>query len=85
MAVSGRLMTLDGAADGPGPPVAKGFPQITATAEATTYLLPADQGLFNGASPSTPSATTQAAGSTGSDSGGGSSAPYTVATAVVIK
>ena len=47
VAVSGRLMTLNSIGLAAGP---KGFPQITATAEATTYLLPADQGLFNGAS-----------------------------------
>lgn len=50
--VSGRLMTLDGIDLAAGP---KGFPQITANATATTYLVPADQGLFNGANASTPS------------------------------
>ena len=57
VAVSGRLMTLDSIDLAAGP---DGFPQITATAEATTYLLPADQGLFNGATATSPS--TQAAG-----------------------
>ena len=52
--VSGRLMTLDAitlAESG-------SFPQITATINATTYLLPASQGLLNGASPMGPASTT---------------------------
>jgi len=83
VSVSGRLMTLNSVDLAAGP---KGFPDITATAQATTYLVPADQGLFNGASPASPTAGTQAAGSSGSGSpGGGSSALSGAATAVVIK
>ena len=65
VAVSGRLMTLNSIDLAAGP---DGFPQITATAEATTYLLPADQGLFNGATASSPTSGTQAAGATSSGS-----------------
>jgi pyruvate/2-oxoglutarate dehydrogenase complex dihydrolipoamide acyltransferase (E2) component len=76
--VSGRLMALDGIdlAAGPG-----GFPAITATAQATTYLVPADQGLFNGADPTAPAAgAPPAAASTPAPSGGSalSPAPATV-------
>jgi hypothetical protein len=49
--VSGRLMTLNAISLGAGP---KGFPQITASISATTYLVPAAQGLLNGATPSGP-------------------------------
>jgi hypothetical protein len=56
LSVSGRLMTLNAISLGPAP---SGFPQITASISATTYLLPASQGLLNGATaagPSSPSA-----------------------------
>jgi type II secretory pathway pseudopilin PulG len=46
VSVSGRLMTLNAISLGPGP---RGFPQITATISATTYLVPAAQGLLGGA------------------------------------
>ena len=52
VSVSGRLMTLNAITLGPGP---KGFPQITASMSATTYLVPAAQGLVNGGTPSGPS------------------------------
>jgi type II secretory pathway pseudopilin PulG len=51
VSVSGRLMTLNAISLGPGP---DGFPQITATIWATTYLVPAAQGLLNGATPGGP-------------------------------
>ena len=57
VSVSGRLMTLNAISLGPG---SSGFPQITATIAATTYLLPASQGLLNGAtSAGPPSSSTQ--------------------------
>jgi hypothetical protein len=58
LSVSGRLMTLGAINLAPGP---KGFPQITATVSATTYLVPAYQGLTGGATPTGPatSSTTQ--------------------------
>jgi hypothetical protein len=55
LSVSGRLMTLSSISLGVG---SKGFPQITATIAATTYLLPASQGLLNGATPTGPAAAT---------------------------
>jgi hypothetical protein len=64
--VSGRLMTLNSISFGPG---GSGFPQINATIAATTYLLPAAQGLLNGATPAGPAAsTTQTVSSTRSAS-----------------
>ncbi len=51
VSVSGRLMTLNSISLSPGP---KGFPQITASISATTYLVPAAQGLTNGATASSP-------------------------------
>lgn len=53
LSVSGRLMTLNSISLGAG---SAGFPQITATISATTYLLPASQGLLNGATPAGPAA-----------------------------
>ena len=52
VSVSGRLMTLNAISLGPGP---SGFPQITASISATTYLVPSGQGLTTGGSPSRPS------------------------------
>lgn len=52
VSVSGRLMTLNAISLGPGP---SGFPQITASISATTYLVPSGQGLTTGGSPSSPS------------------------------
>jgi hypothetical protein len=52
VAVSGRLLTLNAFSFGPG---SQGFPSITASISATDYLVPAAQGLFNGATPTGPS------------------------------
>ena len=49
--VSGRFMTIDGIALSAGP---EGFPQIRANVAATAYLLPATQGLTNGATAAAP-------------------------------
>lgn len=74
VSVSGRLMTLNAFSLGTG---SGGFPSITASVSATTYLVPVSQGLFNGASPSGP-------GSSSSDSvSGASSASVTTPTATV--
>lgn len=51
--VSGRLITLNAINLAPAP---AGFPHITASISATTYLVPPGQGLLNGATPSGPSA-----------------------------
>lgn len=67
ISVSGRLMTLDAISLGPGP---KGFPTITATVNATTYLLPAGQGLTAGATPAGPAP--QSVSSSGGSSGASS-------------
>lgn len=52
LAVSGRFMTIDGIGLNAAP---QGFPRIEASVAATTYLLPASQGLTNGATPAGPS------------------------------
>lgn len=51
--VSGRLMTINAINLAPG---SAGFPQITANISATTYIVPADQGTFGGATPAGPAA-----------------------------
>lgn len=53
VSVNGRLITLNAINLGPGP---QGFPQITASISATTFLVPRTQGLLGGATPSAPSA-----------------------------
>lgn len=54
LAVRGRLLSLNAISLAPG---SKGFPQILATVSATTYLLPANQGLVDGATAAGPAAT----------------------------
>jgi hypothetical protein len=73
VSVSGRLMTLNGISFAAGP---KGFPQITATISATTYLVPASEGLTNGASPAAPAA--GASGQTVSGSPTSAAAPAAI-------
>jgi Tfp pilus assembly protein PilO len=67
ISVKGRLLTVDGVALVAGP---KGFPQVTATMVATSYLLPADEGLTgttsSPATSSTPGATASTATATAS-------------------
>jgi type II secretory pathway pseudopilin PulG len=80
VSVSGRLMTLNAITLGPG---ATGFPQIQATISATTYLLPASQGLLNGATPAGPaSSSTQTVSDTSSS---GSGTPAAVVTAPTLR
>lgn len=62
VSVSGRLMTLNGINFAA---ASSGFPHITATITATTYLLPATESLTTGA-PSTPSAGTSTVSGSGS-------------------
>jgi hypothetical protein len=71
--VSGRLMTVNAITLGPG---AGGFPTMEASVSATTYLVPAAQGLTAGATASGP------AGS-GTSAVSGSANPSTVAPATV--
>jgi Tfp pilus assembly protein PilO len=65
--VKGRLLTVDGVNLKAGP---KGFPDVDATVAVTAYLLPADEGLTDGATPETPAtgtASTATASLIGSD------------------
>lgn len=57
VSVSGRLMTLNGISFGAAP---SGFPQITATISATSYLVPANEGLTDGATPTGPATSSTA-------------------------
>ncbi len=74
VSVSGRLMSLNGISLGAAP---SGFPQITATISATTYLVPASQGLTDGASPSGPAAGSSARTVSGSPSSSPAAATIT--------
>jgi type II secretory pathway pseudopilin PulG len=76
VSVSGRLMTLNAITL----QSASGFPQITATINATTFLLPASQGLLDGATPAGPASSTTQTVSNSSPSG---SMPPAVVTAPV--
>jgi hypothetical protein len=78
--VSGRLMTLNAINLGAS---SNGFPQMDATVSATTYLVPAAQGLLNGATASGPAASTgsgQAVSQSSSPSSSTSAPPTAVAT-----
>jgi Tfp pilus assembly protein PilO len=55
VSISGRLMTLNSISL---TPAAQGFPQITASISATTYLLPSSEGLTAGATPTGPAGAT---------------------------
>ena len=69
----GRLITVDGI-------LLRGWPKMQATISANTFLLPADQGLFNGATQSAPAqGSTLAVSSTGG--AGSAGAPAVAATA----
>jgi hypothetical protein len=62
LAVTGRLLTIDGLNLQPGD---EGFPAIKATIAARAYLVPPQQGLLGGATPQGPAAaTTTTAGAT---------------------
>jgi hypothetical protein len=76
LAVSGRFMTLDGIAFNAAP---KGFPQIKTNVAATTYLVPPDQGLTNGATAAGPAT---AVTPDSSNTGGSAVAPATAITPV---
>jgi type II secretory pathway pseudopilin PulG len=71
--VRGRLLLVNGISLSAG---SKGFPDMTASISAQAYLLPVDQGLFDGASPTGPSAVTTAP--VASASGGSAIAPAAV-------
>jgi len=74
-------MTIDGIGLNAAP---GGFPKVAASVAATTYLLPASQGLTDGATASGPAdAGTPASGGSSSGSGGGVSTPTATATPAV--
>ncbi len=75
--VSGRLLTLNAISLGP---AAGGFPQITASISATTYLVPAIQGILNGASPTGPATPSGTQTASTHSSGAASPAAPAVAT-----
>lgn len=81
LAVGGRFMAIDGIGLSAAP---EGFPRIVAGVAATSYLLPADQGLTNGATAGGPAPASGDAGAPPAEtaSGGLSPAPAT-ATPVV--
>jgi hypothetical protein len=78
LSVSGRFMTIDGIGLDAAP---QGFPKIEASVAATTYLLPATQGLTDGATASGPAAATPASAG-GAATGAPSSIPAATATPV---
>jgi len=79
LSVSGRFMTIDGIGLDAAP---QGFPHIAASVAATTYLLPASQGLTNGATPSGPAgATATPAGA----AGGAGASPSSIPAATVVR
>jgi hypothetical protein len=51
LAVRGRLLAIDGIGLNAS---RKGFPDVSASIKATSFLLPADEGLTNGGTPTTP-------------------------------
>jgi len=75
--VSGRLMTINAINLVPGP---NGFPQITASVSATTYIVPPTEGPLGGATQAGPAPSTQAQTST---SGSSSAAPAAAVTPVI--
>ncbi len=79
ISVSGRLVSSEAINLTPS---SAGFPQIQATVSATTYLLPAAQGLVEGATPAGPVQTSAApaASSSGSQPSTGSAPPAAVVT-----
>ena len=75
--VSGRLMSLNAINLAPG---GNGFPQINATVSATTYIVPATEGPFDGATPAGPATASQPQAST---SGSSTGAPAAAITSVI--
>jgi outer membrane murein-binding lipoprotein Lpp len=75
--VSGRLMTINAINLVPGP---NGFPQITASVSATTYIVPPTEGSLGGATQAGPAPSTQAQTST---PGSSTAAPAAAVTPVV--
>ncbi len=78
--IRGRLMSINAISLVPGP---TGFPQITASVSATTYIVPPTEGAFGGATPAGPAPTTQAQASTSGSST--STAPPAAAVTPVLR
>jgi type II secretory pathway pseudopilin PulG len=76
LSIRGRLMTVNAISFGAAP---QGFPQITATVSATTYLVQPSQGLLAGATTAGPAGTSPQAAS-----GSSSSSPSTPAAAAAV-
>jgi type II secretory pathway pseudopilin PulG len=76
VSIRGRLMTVNAISFGAAP---QGFPQITATVSATTYLVQPSQGLLAGATTAGPAGTSSQAAS-----GSSSSSPSTPAAAAAV-
>lgn len=81
LAVGGRFMAIDGIGLNAAP---EGFPRITASIAATSYLLPASQGLTNGATAGGPTPASDETGTPPADTAsGGVPAPAATVTPVV--
>ncbi len=80
LSIRGRLMTINAINLVPG---ANGFPQITATVSATTYIVPPTEGAFGGATAAGPAPTTQAQASTSGSSTSSTAAPAAAITPVL--
>ena len=78
LTIRGRLMTINAINLVPGP---NGFPQITATVSATTYIVPPTQGATGGATPAGPAAGTQSQ----TPASGSSSTPPAAAVTSVLR
>ncbi len=78
LVIRGRLMTINAISLVPGP---TGFPQITASVSATTYIVPPTEGPFGGATPAGPAPTTPAQAS----SSGSSTTPPAAAVTSVLR
>ena len=81
LSVSGRFMTIDGIGLTAAP---QGFPRIEASVAATTYLLPAAQGLTDGATAQGPAAATPASAGAGATSPNGAPSSIPAATATPV-
>jgi hypothetical protein len=79
ISVSGRLMTLNSITLGPA--TGRGFPRMTATISATSYLVPANEGLTAGATPGGP-ASSQTVSNTSTTSSASPAAPATIGSPV---
>ena len=80
LTIRGRLMTINAINLVPGP---NGFPQISATVSATTYIVPPTEGPFDGATPAGPAGSTSQAQT--STSGSSSTTPPAAAVTSVLR